>query len=70
MPRRAAKVTQADITRAIRAARATGASAIAIDGDGTIQIVLAPVAIQIHDAAETWTPSEALQRYLKRTESG
>jgi hypothetical protein len=72
MPRRPAKVTQADIARAIRAAKEAGASAITVDAEGVIRIALttsAPVnAINGHD--EIWTPSEALQRYLKSTESG
>ena len=73
MPRRPAKVTQADIARAIRAAKEAGASAITVDAEGVIRIALtsnaAPAkSINGHDV--TWTPSEALQRYLKRTESG
>jgi hypothetical protein len=73
MPRRPAKVTQADIARAIRAAKETGASAVTVDTDGVIRIVLTSSAAPIkptngHD--QEWTPSEALQRFLKRTESG
>ncbi|MBV8697936.1 hypothetical protein [Bradyrhizobium sp.] len=73
MPRRPAKVTQADIARAIRAAKETGAGEVTIDGEGVIRIALAPGAAPIkptsgHD--KEWTPSEALQRFLKRTESG
>jgi hypothetical protein len=72
MPRRPAKVTQADIARAIRAAKEAGASAITIDAEGAIRIALtshaAPIkAINGND--QIWTPSEALQRYLKSTES-
>jgi hypothetical protein len=73
MPRRPARVTQADIARAIRAARDAGASAVTIDGDGVIRIALAGVAAPIKPANgydQEWTPSEALQRFLKRTESG
>lgn len=70
MPRRAAKVTQADIARAIRAAKAAGASAVIVDGEGIIKIVLATSTSPVDEVAETWAPSEALQRYLKRTESG
>ena len=73
MPRRPAKITQADIARAIRAAKEAGASAITVDSEGVIRIALtvdaAPTKpINGHD--EIWTPSEALQRYLKSTESG
>ncbi|TKV82229.1 hypothetical protein FDV58_06935 [Bradyrhizobium elkanii] len=73
MPRRPAKVTQADIARVIRAAKAAGASAVTVDAEGTIRIALAASAASIEptgDGAEIWTPSETLQRYLKRTESG
>ncbi len=73
MPRRPAKVTQADIARAIRAAKEAGASAVTVDGEGVIRIVLTASATPINptnDLDEVWAPSEALQRYLKRTESG
>ncbi|MGY4405172.1 hypothetical protein [Bradyrhizobium sp. USDA 3315] len=73
MPRRPAKLTQADIARAIRAARQAGASAVTVDGDGVIRIALtagAPPIKPPNVLDETWVPSEALQRYLKRTESG
>jgi len=74
MPRRPAKVTQADIARAIRAAKETGASAVTIDGDGVIRIVLAaspaPIIKPTNGHDQEWTPSEALQRFLKRSESG
>lgn len=73
MPRRGAKVTQADIARAIRAAKEAGASAVTVDGEGVIRIVLTANATTIkptNDLDEIWVPSEALRRYLKRTESG
>ena len=73
MPRRPAKVTQADIARAIRAAKEAGASEVTVDGNGVIRIVLMESAAPIQPASnldEAWVPSEALQRYLKRTESG
>ena len=73
MPRRPAKVTQADIARAIRAAKKAGASAITVDAEGVIRIALTADAAPlkaINGRAEIWTPSEALQRYLKSTESG
>ena len=73
MPRRAAKVTQADIARAIRAAKETGASEVAVDGEGVIRIALTASAAPIEPATdldEVWVPSEALQRHLKSTESG
>ena len=73
MPRRPAKVTQADIARAIRAAKEAGASEVTVDGEGVIRIALTARAALIEPASdldEVWVPSDALQRYLKRTESG
>ena len=73
MPRRPAKVTQADIARAIRAAKEAGASEVTVDGEGVIRIALMAGAAPIkpaNDLDQEWTPSEALQRFLKRTESG
>jgi hypothetical protein len=69
MPRRAAKVTQADIARAIRAAKEAGAHSVTIDSEWLIRIELAENTASNklkRDLDETWTPSEALQRYLKR----
>ena len=66
MPRRPARVTQADIARAIRAAKQAGASEVTIDADGVIQIALtaaSPIA-PARDLGEQWVPSAALQRYL------
>jgi hypothetical protein len=40
VPRRPAKVTQADIARAIRAAKEAGANEVAVDGEGVIRIAL------------------------------
>jgi hypothetical protein len=42
MPRRPAKTTQADIARALRAAKETGASNVTLAPDGSIVIGLAP----------------------------
>jgi hypothetical protein len=73
MPRRHAKVTQADIARAIRAAQEAGANEVSVDAEGTIRIALAPGATPTrpaNDRVEIWTPSEALQRYLNDPESG
>jgi hypothetical protein len=73
MPRRPAKVTQADIARAIRAAKEAGASEVSVDEHGVIRIALAASAAPIETANEldeTWEPSEALQRHRKHTESG
>jgi len=40
MPRRPARVTQADISRAIRAAKESGAGEVTIDTSGVIHIAL------------------------------
>lgn len=42
MPRRAASITQADVARAIRAAKQTGAGPVRIMPDGTILIDMQP----------------------------
>jgi hypothetical protein len=73
MPRRPAKVTQADIARAIRAAKETGADAVTVDSEGVIHIALKanPALVAFaNDFEQAWTPSEALRRQLKRSESG
>jgi hypothetical protein len=73
MPRRPAKITQADIARAIRAAKSAGASEVIVNSEGTIRISLGPcsaVLAIVGDEGQDWTPSEALARHLKATESG
>ena len=73
MPRRPAKITQADIARAIRAAKNAGAREVTVDSQGTIKITLGPDSIAPADSSDhgrSWAPSEALARYLKTTESG
>lgn len=73
MPRRPAKVTQADIARALRAAKETGADAVTIDSEGVIRISLRANATPVEGATvaeQAWTPSEALQRYTKRPDTG
>ena len=73
MPRRPARVTQADIARAIRAAKQAGASEVTVDVEGVIRIALTASAVPIRPASgidEIWVPSQALQRHLKRSESG
>jgi hypothetical protein len=44
MPRRPAKVTQADIARAIRAAKEAGGNAVTIDGEGVARAEVAAYA--------------------------
>lgn len=73
MPRRPAKVTQADIARAIRAAKEAGASSVTVDSEGVIRILLTASEARIksvNGVDQEWTPSEPLQRFLKRAESG
>jgi hypothetical protein len=69
MPRRPAKVTQADIARALRAAKEVGAHSVNIDSEGFIRIELIENSVSNkmrQDLDEAWAPSEALQRYIKR----
>ena len=69
MPRRPAKITQADIARAIKAAKRGGASSLTVDGDGVIRIGLVENQTPIQpaiDLEEVWTPSEALKRHLRK----
>jgi hypothetical protein len=42
MPRRAARITQADVARAVRAAKQAGADHVEIRPDGTILVKLSP----------------------------
>lgn len=49
MTRRAALFTQADIARAIRAARQSGADSVEIRSDGTIVVTLKGVPLQPDD---------------------
>ncbi len=66
-------IREADIARAIRAAKAAGAGEVTADGEGVIRIALVASAAPIKTSngrEQEWTPSEALQRFLKRTESG
>lgn len=73
MPRRPAKVTQADIARALRAAKDAGANEVVVDTDGVIRIVLkggtaaCPAPTDSPDAE--WVPSKALRRYIKAAET-
>lgn len=64
MPRRAARVTQADISRAIRAAKESGAGEVTIDAEGCIHIALErtpriqPDDEKTEPQEEGWTMSE------------
>lgn len=55
----------------MRAAKEAGAHSVTIDSEGLIRIELTESAGSNkfkRDLDEVWTPSEALQRYLKRAE--
>ena len=45
MSRTPARITQADVARAIRAAKQAGAGAVEIKPDGTIRVVIVPESI-------------------------
>jgi hypothetical protein len=56
MSRRPALLSQADVARAIRAARQTGAECVEVRRDGTIVVLLKapPIAPEHQDAFDTW----------------
>jgi hypothetical protein len=60
LPRRPAAITQADVARVIRAAQRAGAVSVEIIPDGTIRVILAPVA-----PAESQTGSEPIDHERK-----
>jgi hypothetical protein len=72
MPRRPAKVTQADISRALRAAKEAGANSVTIDGNGIIRIAITASADPIkstNDLDGIWTPCSALSNIPKAGET-
>jgi hypothetical protein len=52
--RRPASIAQADVARAIRAARQTGAERVEVRRDGTIVVLLKAPAIAPADEFEAW----------------
>jgi hypothetical protein len=55
MPRRSATLTQADVARAVRAAKQAGASAVEVQKDGTIRILLdAPPMVPEQSTENEW----------------
>lgn len=56
MSRTPARVTQADVARAIRAAKQTGADAVDVLPDGTIRIQLSPTAAPAGASGPTPAP--------------
>jgi hypothetical protein len=64
MPRRPAKVTQADIARALRAAKEVGAHSVTIDIEGFIRIELIENSgsnKKKRDLDQAWTPSGVIE---------
>jgi hypothetical protein len=54
MSRTAARFTQADIARSVRAAMQAGAGAVELRPDGTIRISLQPIPVdKVHSPVET-----------------
>jgi hypothetical protein len=53
MPRRPATFTQADVARAIRAAKQAGAEAVEVRPDGTIIVLLKNPPIALKDVPES-----------------
>lgn len=69
MPRHAAKITQGEISRVIRAAREVGAVEVIIDGEGQIHVVLGPNVqaasaspVEEDDEGAVWTVSAPARR--------
>ncbi len=61
MPRRPAQITQADIARALRAAKREGASGVSIEG-GKITIVFPPPGENNGESGEKLTPTVVKRR--------
>ena len=69
MPRRAAKITQGEVARVIRAAKEAGAAEVIIDGEGQIRVVLSPNVLtastlpsEEDDDGPTWTMSSPVRK--------
>lgn len=60
MPRMPAKVTQADVARAIRAAKQAGAGAVEIRRDGTIVVRINAPPIEVDEPTIDGGPSVVL----------
>lgn len=58
MSRTPARITQADVARAIRAAQQTGAGCVEIAPDGTIKISLSPSSTLTHKPEDIARDSE------------
>jgi hypothetical protein len=68
MTRRPASITQADVARAIRAARQTGAECVEVRRDGTIVVLLKAPAIAPADEFEVWEREYESEKATRRRE--
>jgi len=68
MSRRAAILSQADVARAIRAARQTGAECVEVQRDGSITILLKAPTIAPADEFEAWEREYESQKAARRSE--
>jgi hypothetical protein len=67
MSRRPALLSQADVARAIRAARQTGAECVEVRRDGTIVVLLkAPTIAPADDPFEDWEREYESQKTSRR----
>jgi hypothetical protein len=64
--RHPASIAQADVARAIRAARQTGAECVEVRRDGTIVVLLKAPAIAPVDAFERWESEYESQKAARR----
>lgn len=60
MARTAARITQSDVARAIRAAKQTGAGCVDVMPDGTIRISLSPSSTSTHKTEGIATEGEVI----------
>ncbi|HLZ01826.1 MAG TPA: hypothetical protein VKR55_06700, partial [Bradyrhizobium sp.] len=66
--RRPASIAQADVARAIRAARQTGAEAIEVRRDGTIIVLLKAPSVAPADEFEAWEREYESEKASRRRE--
>jgi hypothetical protein len=66
MSRRPALLSQADVARAIRAARQTGAECVEVRRDGTIIVLLKAPTIAPTDEFEAWEREHESQKAARR----
>lgn len=68
MSRRPASLSQADVARAIRAARQTGAECVEVRRDGTIVVLLKAPTIAPADQFEVWERDHEQAKATRRRE--